>query len=123
MRAEHVSKDYGDRLLIDDLSFNLPRGGIVGVIGANGAGKTTLFRMIVGQETPDAGALRVGESVKLAYVEQSRDSLGDSQSVWQALSDGEEFIMLGTQRVNSRAYVSRSRKAPIRTSRRGGCRP
>jgi energy-dependent translational throttle protein EttA len=106
VRAEHVSKDYGDRLLIDDLSFNLPRGGIVGVIGANGAGKTTLFRMIVGQETPDAGALRVGESVKLAYVDQSRDALDDSKTAWEEISGGADTIMLGKRQVASRAWVA-----------------
>src|SRR3989441_533424 len=106
VRAEHVSKDYGDRLLIDDLSFNLPRGGIVGVIGANGAGKTTLFRMIVGQETPDAGALRVGESVKLAYVDQSRDALDDSKTAWEGISGGADTITLGKRQVASRAWVA-----------------
>jgi len=106
VRAEHVSKDYGDRLLIDDLSFNLPRGGIVGVIGANGAGKTTLFRMIVGQETPDAGALRVGESVKLAYVDQSRDALDDSKTAWEEISGRADTIMLGKRQVASRAWVA-----------------
>ena len=104
---KNVTKAFGDRVLIDDLSFRVPAGAIVGIIGPNGAGKTTLFRMITGTDKPDAGTIRIGDSVKLAYVEQSRESLGDTQSVWQALSDGQEFIMLGTQRVNSRAYTSR----------------
>jgi ATPase subunit of ABC transporter with duplicated ATPase domains len=92
---------------MSDMNFSLPPGGIIGVIGPNGAGKTTLFRMITGDENPDAGQFKVGESVKLAYIEQTRDVLGTEQSVWQAISDGNEFIQLGTQRVNSRAYVSR----------------
>jgi ATP-binding cassette ChvD family protein len=102
--AEKVSKAYGDKLLFDDLSFRLPRGGIVGVIGPNGAGKTTLFRMIVGQETPDGGALRLGSTVQLAYVDQSRDALNAENSVWQELSGGEDQIELGKVKVNSRAY-------------------
>jgi ATP-binding cassette ChvD family protein len=105
--ADRVRKGYGDRLLMDGMDFSLMANAIVGVIGPNGAGKTTLFRMIIGQEKPDAGDLRVGPSVKLAYVEQSREALGTDQTVWQAISGGEEFIMLGSQRVNSRAYVSR----------------
>ncbi len=106
MRAEHVSKGYGDRLLIDDLSFNLPRGGIVGVVGANGAGKTTLVRLIVGQEPPDAGELRVGESVKLAWVDQSRDTLDGRKTVWEEISGGEETLTLGPRQVPSRAWVA-----------------
>ena len=102
--ADHVAKSYGDKLLFDDLNFRLPRGGIVGVIGPNGAGKTTLFRMITGQETPDAGALKVGATVKAAYVDQSRDSLDGEKSVWQELSGGEDTIELGRAKVNSRAY-------------------
>jgi ATP-binding cassette ChvD family protein len=102
--ADHVAKSYGDKLLFDDLNFRLPRGGIVGVIGPNGAGKTTLFRMITGQETPDAGALKVGTTVKAAYVDQSRDSLDGEKSVWQELSGGEDTIELGRAKVNSRAY-------------------
>ncbi|HEX6373577.1 MAG TPA: energy-dependent translational throttle protein EttA [Longimicrobium sp.] len=102
--ADHVAKSYGDKLLFDDLNFRLPRGGIVGVIGPNGAGKTTLFRMITGQETPDAGALKVGATVKPAYVDQSRDSLDGEKSVWQELSGGEDTIELGKAKVNSRAY-------------------
>ncbi len=107
IEAQNVTKAYGDNVLMQGMSFSLPPGGIIGVIGPNGAGKTTLFRMITLQEKPDSGQIKIGESVKLAYVEQSRDSLGETQSVWQALSDGQEFIQLGTQRVNSRAYTSR----------------
>ncbi len=107
VRAEHVSKGYGERLLLEDLTFDAPPGAIVGVIGANGAGKTTLFRMIVGQETADGGMLRVGDTVDLAYVDQSRDTLNSENSVWQEISDGEEMLMLGERKVNSRAYVSR----------------
>ncbi len=103
---EGLSKGYGDRLLIDDLSFKLPRGGIVGVIGANGAGKTTLFRMICGQETPDKGTVKVGSSVQLAYVDQRRDDLKEDETVWKAISEGVEEISLGERTVNSRAYVS-----------------
>ncbi|HEX6751797.1 MAG TPA: energy-dependent translational throttle protein EttA [Longimicrobium sp.] len=102
--ADGVAKAYGDKLLFEDLTFRLPRGGIVGVIGPNGAGKTTLFRMIVGQETPDSGALRVGSTVQLAYVDQSRDSLNAENTVWQELSGGEDQIELGKVKVNSRAY-------------------
>jgi sulfate-transporting ATPase len=102
--ADHVAKSYGDKLLFDDLNFRLPRGGIVGVIGPNGAGKTTLFRMITGQETPDGGTLKVGATVKPAYVDQSRDSLDGEKSVWQELSGGEDTIELGRAKVNSRAY-------------------
>ena len=106
IEAKGVNKAYGDNVLMADMNFSLPPGGIIGVIGPNGAGKTTLFRMITGQEKPDSGTIKLGDSVKLAYVEQSRDALGDTQSVWQALSDGQEFIQLGTQRVNSRAYTA-----------------
>jgi ATP-binding cassette ChvD family protein len=106
VEADHLKKGYGERLLIEDLSFKLPRGGIVGVIGPNGAGKTTLFKMIVGQEKPDGGKLRVGDTVKLAYVDQSRDSLKGDASVWQEISAGVDFLELGKKKVNSRAYVS-----------------
>jgi sulfate-transporting ATPase len=106
VQAEGLYKGYGDRLLIEDLSFNLPRGGIVGVIGPNGAGKTTLFRMITGQEKPDRGALRVGETVRLAYVDQSRDALDPAKSVWQEISGGAEQLQLGSRQVASRAYVA-----------------
>jgi ATPase subunit of ABC transporter with duplicated ATPase domains len=104
--AEHLRKGFGDKLLIDDLEFRLPPGGIVGVIGPNGAGKTTLFRMIVGQETPDGGTLRVGETVKLGYVDQSRDALKATASVWEEISGGNDIILLGKREVNSRAYCS-----------------
>ena len=105
LEVEHLSKGYDGRLLIDDLSFSLPRGGIVGVIGGNGAGKTTLFRMIVGQEKPDAGTLRLGDTVKLAYVDQSRDALDPEKTVWQEISRGEERMKIGGREINTRAYV------------------
>jgi energy-dependent translational throttle protein EttA len=104
--AENLRKGYGDHLLIDGLSFRLPRGGIVGVIGPNGAGKTTLFKMIVGEEKPDAGELLVGETVQLAYVDQSRESLDPDNSVFQEISGGAEVLELGKRTVNARAYVS-----------------
>jgi ATP-binding cassette ChvD family protein len=107
IEAKNVTKAYGDNVLMADMSFSLPPGGIIGVIGPNGAGKTTLFRMIIGTEKPDRGEFKLGESVKLAYVEQSREALGQSQSVWQAISDGVEFMQLGSTRVNSRAFVNR----------------
>jgi ATP-binding cassette ChvD family protein len=106
IEADKVRKGYGDRLLIDNLSFKLPKGGIVGVIGPNGAGKTTLFRMITGQEKPDAGALRIGETVRLAYVDQDRDLLKEDQTVWEAISNKEEVIALGKRTVASRSYVA-----------------
>jgi ATP-binding cassette ChvD family protein len=106
VQAEHLVKGYGDRLLIEDLSFSLPRGGIVGVIGPNGAGKTTLFRMITGQEKADRGALQVGESVRLAYVDQSRDALDPAKNVWQEISGGAEQLQLGSRQIASRAYVA-----------------
>jgi ATP-binding cassette ChvD family protein len=102
----NLSKAYGDKLLIDDLSFKLPPGGIVGIIGANGAGKTTLFRMITGAEKPDKGEIRIGESVSLGYVDQSRDSLNDKKNVWEEISGGNDIIYLGKREVNSRAYTS-----------------
>ncbi|MDO9708488.1 energy-dependent translational throttle protein EttA [Paracraurococcus lichenis] len=104
--AENIRKGYGNRLLIDELSFKLPPGGIVGVIGPNGAGKTTLFRMITGQETPDGGSLTVGDSVDLGYVDQSRDSLRDDRTVWQEISDGMDVIPMGKRNVPSRAYCA-----------------
>ncbi len=107
IEAEHVYKGYGERLLIEDMSFSLPPGGIIGIIGPNGAGKTTLLRMITGQEQPDAGAFRVGETVQMAYVNQSRDVLNPQRTVWEMISDGEEIIQLGGREVNSRAYVAR----------------
>jgi ATP-binding cassette ChvD family protein len=107
IKADNVSKAYDDRVLYDDLNFNLPRGGIVGVIGANGAGKTTLFRMITGQEEPTSGALTVGETVQLAYVDQSRDALDDNKTVFEEISGGSDFITLGKAEVSSRAYCGR----------------
>jgi energy-dependent translational throttle protein EttA len=106
VEADGLRKAYGDRVLIDDLSFNLPRGGIVGVIGPNGAGKTTLMRMITGAEKPDAGTLRIGETVQLAHVDQSREDLDASKSVWEEISGGADQIALGDRTVNSRAYVA-----------------
>jgi ATP-binding cassette ChvD family protein len=103
---EHISKAFGDKLLIDDLSFKLPPGGIVGVIGPNGAGKTTLFRMITGQEKPDNGNITIGESVQLGYVDQSRDALHANKTVWEEISEGNEVIYLGKREINSRAYCS-----------------
>jgi ATP-binding cassette ChvD family protein len=105
IQADKLRKGYGNNLLIDDLNFSLPPGGIVGVIGPNGAGKTTLFRMIIGQEQPDVGSLRIGETVKLGYVDQSRDSLNADNTVWQEISGGEDMIYLGKRGVHSRAYV------------------
>jgi ATP-binding cassette ChvD family protein len=105
IEANDLGKGFGERLLIDGLSFKLPPGGIVGVIGPNGAGKTTLFRMIVGQDTPDGGAIRVGDTVKLGYVDQSRDTLDPKKNVWEEISDGNDMIELGKREVPSRAYV------------------
>jgi ATP-binding cassette ChvD family protein len=106
IEVDHLKKGFGDRLLVDDLSFRLPRSGIVGVIGPNGAGKTTLFRMLVGQDKPDGGTLRIGETVKIAYVDQSRASLAGDKSVWQEISAGEEKLLLGKREIASRAYCS-----------------
>jgi sulfate-transporting ATPase len=106
VEAKNLRKGYGDRLLIDDLSFSLPRGGIVGVIGPNGAGKTTLFRMIIGEETPDAGTLRLGDTVELAYVDQSRDALDAKGNVWEEISGGADRLTVGKREVASRAYVA-----------------
>ena len=103
--AEGLRKGYGDRLLIDDLSFIIPKGAVVGIIGANGAGKTTLFRLIVGQERPDAGTLHLGDTVQLAYVDQSRAQLDPSHSIWEEISGGQDTVRLGKRDVNSRAYV------------------
>ena len=107
IRAEKVDKAFGERLLVDGMTFDIPPGAIVGIIGPNGAGKTTLFRMIVGQEQPDDGALTAGQTVKMAYVDQSRDTLDGEKTVWQEISGGEETLELGKRKVNSRAYVSR----------------
>ncbi len=106
LEVDNLSKGYGDRLLIDDLSFKLPPGGIVGIIGPNGAGKTTLFRMITGQEKPDAGSFRLGDTVQLGYVDQSRDALDPNKTVWEEISGGLDVITLGKKDVNSRAYCS-----------------
>jgi ATP-binding cassette ChvD family protein len=106
VEAEHLRKAFGDRLLIDDLSFSLPPGGIVGVIGGNGAGKTTLFRMIAGEDEPEAGRLRLGETVELAYVDQSRETLDPGKTVWEEISGGEERIQVGKREIGSRAYVA-----------------
>ncbi len=107
IEAEGVRKSFGERLLVDNMTFNLPPGGIVGVIGPNGAGKTTLFRMITSQETPDDGVIRVGETVKLGYVDQSRDILDPEKTIWETISEKQEIITLGDREINSRAYVSR----------------
>lgn len=107
IEANGISKSFGERLLYENLNFNLPRGGIVGIIGPNGAGKTTLFRMIVGEEQPDAGEFRVGPSVDVAYVDQSRDALEDNKTVWEEISEGNEVITVGNYEVPSRAYVGR----------------
>jgi ATP-binding cassette ChvD family protein len=107
VEADGLRKSFGDKLLFDDLSFNLPPGGIVGVIGPNGAGKTTLFRIITGQEQHDAGTFRLGETVQLAYVDQSRDSLDDDKTVWQEIADGQDIIRVGSYETPSRAYVGR----------------
>ncbi|HHH39843.1 MAG TPA: energy-dependent translational throttle protein EttA [Sedimenticola sp.] len=107
VEAQGLKKAYGDRILYEDLSFNLPRGGIVGIIGPNGAGKTTLFRIITGQEQPDGGQMQIGETVQVAYVDQSRDALNDDNTVWQEISGGSEILTVGHYEVNSRAYVSR----------------
>jgi len=105
IEADHLAKGFGEKLLIEDLSFRLPPAGIVGVIGPNGAGKSTLFRMIVGDEQPDSGSIRLGETVQLAYVDQSRDTLDPEKTVWEEISDGDDTISVGSHRMNSRAYV------------------
>ena len=107
IEAKDVNKGYGEKLLVESMSFALPPGGIVGVIGPNGAGKTTLFRMITEQEKPDSGAIRIGDTVKLAYVDQSRDSLDPDKNIWEMISDGQDIIAIGNRQINSRAYVSR----------------
>jgi energy-dependent translational throttle protein EttA len=107
VRAEKLRKGYGDNLLMEDLNFDLPRGGIVGIIGPNGAGKTTLFRMMVGQEKPDGGSLRIGETVQFAYVDQNRDALDDKKTVFEEITGGVDYLMLGKRKVASRGYVSR----------------
>lgn len=107
VEADNVSKSYGDNVLVEGMTFSLPRGGIVGIIGPNGAGKTTLFRMITHQEKPDTGSIRVGDSVKLAYVDQSRTTLDPKKTIWEIISGGRDVIRLGSREVNSRAYVAR----------------
>jgi len=107
IEAKGLSKSFGDRLLIDNLNFNLPRGGIIGVVGPNGAGKSTLFKMLVGQEQPDSGELKIGETVQLSYVDQSRDDLSGDKTVWQELSDEQDIITIGNYQTPSRAYCSR----------------
>ena len=107
IEAEHIKKAFGDRLLVEDMNFNLPAGGIVGVIGPNGAGKSTLFKMIIGDDTPDEGSIRLGDTVKLGYVDQSRDNLDPESSIWEAISEGQETIWLGKKEINSRAYVGK----------------
>ena len=107
IEVTNVTKGYGDRLLIDGMSFALPPGGIIGIIGPNGAGKTTLFRMLTGQETPDAGTIRIGDTVQMAYVDQSRDVLNADQTIWEVISEGQDMVPLGGKLVNSRAYVAR----------------
>ncbi len=107
IEAENVTKCFGDRVLVEAMNFSLPPGGIVGVIGPNGAGKTTLFKMIIGQETADSGSIRIGETVELAYVDQNRDALDPSQTIWQAIADGQDTIWLGNREINSRAYVGK----------------
>src|SRR4051795_13401479 len=106
VRSQGLRKGFGDKLLIDDLEFDLPRGGIVGIIGPNGAGKTTLFKMIAGQEEPDEGTMRIGDTVQISYVDQSRDALDPEKSVWEEISGGHEHIKVGTREMNSRAYTS-----------------
>jgi ATP-binding cassette ChvD family protein len=107
IELENVSKGYGDRLLIDNLTMSIPKGAVVGIVGGNGAGKSTLFRMIAGTEQPDSGSVTLGETVKVAYVEQSRENLQDKQTVWEAISDGQDILRIGNYEVSSRSYVGR----------------
>ncbi|MBU2886546.1 energy-dependent translational throttle protein EttA [Gilvimarinus agarilyticus] len=107
IELEHVSKGYGDRLLIDDVTMSIPKGAVVGIVGGNGAGKSTLFRMIAGTEQPDSGTVTLGDTVQVAYVEQSRENLDDKQTVWEAISDGQDILRIGTYEVSSRSYVGR----------------
>ncbi|MDT8387049.1 MAG: energy-dependent translational throttle protein EttA [Thiogranum sp.] len=120
IEANHISKAFGDRLLINDLNFQLPQGGIVGIIGPNGAGKTTLFRMLTGAEPVDGGELRIGDTVQMAYVDQSRDALDGSKSVWEEISDGQDIITIGKYEVNSRAYAARFNFAGSEQQKRVG---
>jgi len=107
IECRNLTKSYGDRMLMENLSFSIPPGGIVGIIGPNGAGKTTLFRLITGQEQPDSGEIRIGETVKMAYVDQSRDLLDPAQTIWEVISEKRDTVQLGSRQVNSRAYVAR----------------
>ncbi len=107
IEADHIKKAFGDRLLVDDMNFKLPAGGIVGIIGPNGAGKSTLFKMITGEDTPDEGSIRLGDTVKLSYVDQDRDSLDPEATIWEAISEGQETVWMGTREINSRAYVGK----------------
>ncbi len=107
IESDNVTKAYGENILVEGMTFSLPPGGIIGIIGPNGAGKTTLFRMITGQEKPDSGEIRIGDTVKLAYVDQSRDSLDPNKSIWEAISDGQDTVQIGNREVNSRAYVGK----------------
>ena len=102
-----VRKVYGDRIILDNVTFSLPPGGVIRIIGPNGAGKTTLFRLIVGEEKPDGGTIRIGESVKLGYMNQSRDNLDPEKNIWEVISGGADEISIGNRKINSRAYVSR----------------
>ena len=122
VEADHVSKGFGDRLLVEDLNFKLPPGGIVGVIGPNGAGKTTLFRMIVGEEKPDSGTFKVGETVELSYVDQTRDALDPDVTVYQEITDGQDLLMVGNREINGRAYVAGFNfKGPDQQKKVGQC--
>jgi sulfate-transporting ATPase len=107
IESQNIAKCFGERLLVENMNFNLPPGGIVGIIGPNGAGKSTLFKMITGEESPDKGSIRIGDTVKLAYVDQSRDSLDPDATIWQAISDNQDTVWLGTHEINSRAYVGK----------------
>jgi sulfate-transporting ATPase len=107
IEVENLTKSFGDRTLIDNLSFSIPKGSIVGIIGGNGAGKTTFLRMLVGQEQPDSGSIRLGDTVELAYVDQSRDALDDKVTVWEEISGGQEVLQIGRYEVQSRSYASR----------------
>ena len=107
VEAKDVTKGFGDKVLMENMNFRLPPGGIVGIIGPNGAGKTTLFRMITGQDTPDSGELKIGSTVQLGYVDQSRDSLGDDNSVYKEISEGHDTLELGKRKINARAYVNK----------------
>jgi len=107
IESQNITKCFGERLLVENMNFSLPPGGIVGIIGPNGAGKSTLFKMITGEESPDKGAIRIGDTVKLAYVDQSRDSLDPDATIWQAISDNQDTVWLGTHEINSRAYVGK----------------